>query len=304
MRAARHNWARASPTHNSMARRLGSAPNRRILDHPVKHVGCHPLCRKGLRIPGVGVNQMTLWEEFLAERRILRNLAPLSLRFYEACGREFAAILPLPTKAGILSSIEAMKGRGLRTGSINGRLRGLRAYCHWLASEGQAPLVKVPMLKAELRLLPVLSEAQMAALRTYRPVGAVQTRCHVAALICLDTGLRCAEILGLELEGIDWDSSTLRVLRKGRRESLVPLSSEGRRILWKWCRHRTEGLVFGTRTGLPWSPRNFERGLRQLGEQLGLAAFIRTFSGTRSPAIGFAKAGMFTSSPGSLITHR
>ena len=26
--------------------RLGSAPNRRVLDHPVKHVGCHPLCRR------------------------------------------------------------------------------------------------------------------------------------------------------------------------------------------------------------------------------------------------------------------
>src|SRR6516225_4335966 len=46
MRAARHNCARASPTYNSVARRLGSGPNRRILDHPVKHVGCHPLCRR------------------------------------------------------------------------------------------------------------------------------------------------------------------------------------------------------------------------------------------------------------------
>jgi hypothetical protein len=43
----------------------------------------------------------------------------------------------------------------------------------YLGAEGHIPaLVKVPMLKCEVKLLPVLSEAQMASLRTYKPVGA------------------------------------------------------------------------------------------------------------------------------------
>jgi integrase/recombinase XerD len=232
-----------------------------------------------------------LWAQFLADRRILRGLSPETIRYYKAVGHEFNSILPVPTRTGILSAIEAMLARGMKPISINTRLRGLRCYCRWLLAEGHIPApIKITLLKVEERLLPVLTESQISSIETYRPPGRVMARTRVAALLGLDCGLRAAELLGIRHSDIDWEASSIVVLRKGRKQTRVFISSEARRVLYRWAHGLSGEFIFGTRTGLRISTRTLERDMTALGQAVGIPGLYPHLL-RHSYACAFLKAG-------------
>lgn len=54
------------------------------------------------------------------------------------------------------------------------------------------------------------------------------------------TGMRRAEVLGLDLDDIDWETATLRVLGKGNKERLVPMHPDLEVILRSYLADRVE----------------------------------------------------------------
>ena len=103
-------------------------------------------------------------------------------------------------------------------------------------------------------------------------------RAHAIALVCLDTGCRVKEVLGLRFNDLDLDAMVLRVLGKGRRERLVPFSPELRRVFFRWIEsekrnrrmvHHDE-LVFGTRDGLRLRYDNVRRDYQKLLNHAGI----------------------------------
>jgi len=104
---------------------------------------------------------------------------------------------------------------------------------------------------------------------TYAPKGWAQLRTWTLAVLLLDTGLRIAEALRLERDQIDLDAMVLRVVGKGERVRLVPISIEGRKALFRWMSRSEARYVLGTKQNRQWSRRNAYRDLTALCRSLG-----------------------------------
>jgi site-specific recombinase XerD len=86
----------------------------------------------------------------------------------------------------------------------------------------------------------------------------------------LDTGLRIDEALGLERKHVNIDAMYLRVMGKGARERLVPISTEGRKVLYRWMSRSDSALVFTTRNDGRVSYRNAYRDIKVLCAMIGV----------------------------------
>src|SRR5262249_38696983 len=155
----------------------------------------------------------------------------------------------LDSKQAVVQRIADLRERGVSPISINSYLRCLNAYFMWLHTEHSKPLLKIPKLKEEQKILGTLTQEQRQRLIMFRPDSATQTRTHIAALLILDGGYRISEVLGLPYENVDLDNLVVKVRGKGNKHRLVPLSTDMRKLLYRYAvKHSGPGrLLFGTR---------------------------------------------------------
>jgi integrase len=170
-----------------------------------------------------------LFDQFLQERRYLKNVTEPTLVWYRVAFRNWQALHPacdpppLPTKATLQQFVIALRDRGIRPVTCNTYIGAMNAFCRWLSEEGHVrERVKLGKLRVERRLLTLLDEAQMRALIGFKPKTFRQVRVHLATLLILDTGLRISEALHLLASDIDFDNLVLKVFGKGQKERLVP----------------------------------------------------------------------------------
>jgi site-specific recombinase XerD len=216
---------------------------------------------------------MELFDRFLQERTYLKAVSPETLRYYQCMRQAFQPILANPTKNGMLDRIQALRANGLSATSVNTYLRGLKAYVRWLHQEELLKeAFKVQFLRTESKVLATLNPEQMARLIAFRPKGVNQTRTHTAALLMLDGGYRVSELLGLPLEGCDFDNLVVKVRGKGNKQRLVPMSMDMRKVLYRYAaKHSGPGrLLFGTRNNTLVTVRNFERDFKAIGAKLSI----------------------------------
>ncbi len=87
-------------------------------------------------------------------------------------------------------------------------------------------------------------------------------------------GLRRAEALGLRLTDFHWQTQTLRVMGKGRRERDLPLSQPVRKALKAYLRERPpvdSDTLFITRRGVPMTEKVIRAMIRRWCKRAGLA---------------------------------
>ena len=105
----------------------------------------------------------------------------------------------------------------------------------------------------------------------YRILEACQTRlekCLVTVLF--DTGCRIGEVLGLALDGIDWEQGFIHVVRKGGREADVNISQKGLDALREWLegRQSRSKQVF-----MDWGRNDVWQLFKALGKRAGVPDF-------------------------------
>ncbi len=240
----------------------------------------------------------------MLDRKCLHNVSPQTINSYCGAWKAFQpfvepAIANCTIREGVKQAVESRLGRGLKPVSVNSYLTGIRAFVGWLVEEGVlAQRPKITLLRFERKVLETLAPAQVKALLGFRAAGANQTRAHTVACLALDTGLRISEALALRRTACDLDNLVLRVLRKGNKQQLVPISFEMRKILWRWLARHTpagipqDGLVFGTRNNTRVTNRNALRDLKQIGAKLGLTG-VRVSPHTlrHTFAVSYLRAG-------------
>jgi integrase/recombinase XerD len=195
------------------------------------------------------------WERFYEEGCYLRNWTPKTQRYYRQCWDTWGKLLtdPVDIKAVVIQ----LRKSKLATITINGKLRGLNAFLHWMGSESRADL-----LKEDRKPLVLFSPEQIHTLLSPPPRLVRESRVALALAVVSDTGLRADEVLSLRREDVDIHESLLRVQKgKGRKGREVPISSNLRKRLLPWVRQEGTWL-FETRTGRPWSYRNSLRDLK------------------------------------------
>jgi site-specific recombinase XerD len=129
-------------------------------------------------------------------------------------------------------------GRGLERGTVARKLVAVRGLFDHLRRRGEVeanPAELLPNPKRGSRLPRVLSAEQMRDLLDRIPArGPLELRDRAMLEIAYSAGLRCGEIVGLDLDSIDFDSETVRVRGKGRKQRLVPLGEPAQRALRRY----------------------------------------------------------------------
>jgi integrase/recombinase XerC len=120
----------------------------------------------------------------------------------------------------------AAHAAGLGARSIQRRLSAVRTFYEFLLREGcctQNPAQEVRAPKLEKRLPTTLDPDQMARLLEFRADDSLSARDKAIMELFYSSGLRLAELVGLDLAAIDLADRTVRVLGKGSKARVVPI---------------------------------------------------------------------------------
>ena len=230
-------------------------------------------------------------DRFLQGLRTERRLSPHTSSNY---GRDLAALLDYCQAQGIASwdaldtqhvrSFAAQcHRRGLAPRSIQRRLSAVRSLCRFLIREGELksdPVADVQAPKARKRLPTTLDADAMARLLEFRSDDRLGVRDKAIMELFYSSGLRLAELLGLDLVDLDLRDRTVRVLGKGRKTRIVPVGRHAVTALTQWLKERSalaavdETAVFVGVNGRRLGPRIVQRRIARWARLQGLPEHV------------------------------
>lgn len=200
------------------------------------------------------------------------NKSPQTLRLYGQTLRDFASFLTrsgLPTDptltdpAHVRAYLTDQLDRGLSAKTARSRYSFLSVFYRWMQDEDERddnPMAKVRPPKLDETDPPMVTDEQYAAMLKACSGRDIDDRRDMAIIMLLEaTGLRRAELAGLQLDDLNLRDGTVTTMGKGRRERTVPFTRETGVALDRYLRERARrryaksGAVFLARTG-PMSP--------------------------------------------------
>jgi site-specific recombinase XerD len=172
------------------------------------------------------------WRRSLAARRV----SPATIDTYGTAVAQLADFLHehgMPETVGAIRRehveafvLDVLNRRAPATG--HNRFRGCQAFFRWAIEEGEIKASPMEHMKP-----PRLPEAPVAVLRDAELRKLLETcerdrsfigrRDEAVLRTLLDSGIRRAELLGLQLPDVDLDRGLLRVTGKGSRTRVVPI---------------------------------------------------------------------------------
>jgi integrase/recombinase XerC len=130
---------------------------------------------------------------------------------------------------------------GLQPRSVQRRLSALRTFFGFLMREGllaSNPGVDVRAPKAGKRLPHTLDVDQMGALLALKPQGPLGVRDLAMMELLYSSGLRLAELVGLNVPDLHLADRTVRVTGKGSKTRIMPVGTQAVAALKLWLRER------------------------------------------------------------------
>jgi integrase/recombinase XerC len=214
-------------------------------------------------------------------RRYMGTERRLSAHTDASYARDLAALVKYCDKSGISDwarldpqQVRAFAAHahaaGLGPRSIQRRLSAVRSFYEFLLRERPAELsrdarrgarvranpaqgVRAP--KSARRLPQTLDADQMARLLEIPRGDVLSTRDRALMELLYSSGLRLAELVGLDLASLDLKDRTVRVLGKGRKSRIVPVGRAALKALRGWLQERAalarsdEAALFVGRNG-------------------------------------------------------
>ena len=158
----------------------------------------------------------------------------------------------------IRSFLARLHREGLKKSSAARKLASLRTFFRYLCREGivaanPAQLLLSPRL--ERRIPAHLDEADVARFVAVEGGADADVRARAILELLYATGIRCAELVGLDLPEVDLEGRFVRVLGKGRKERVVPFGAPAQKALRDYLpvrarwRPRTDALFVNARGG-------------------------------------------------------
>jgi integrase/recombinase XerC len=208
-----------------------------------------------------------------------RNMSAHTIRNYRSDLEQFLEYFsppetdpPPPGEIDVLAIREwlgSLYDRELDVMSIRRKLAAVRSFFQFLLRDGvitlnTARLVRTPKAAKRLPKVPTQEETNTLLDRvdTVEAESAWPERDRAILEVLYGCGLRVAELVGLNLEDIDFAERWMRVRGKRRKERLVPFATKASTALEKWIAHRPAAAgaaVFVTRKGARLSDRTVRR---------------------------------------------
>jgi integrase/recombinase XerD len=227
-------------------------------------------------------------EDFLTELQLADGLARTSLaamrhdlrQLERFSGRELVAL----TEPDLHAFVAHLNGRGVRNAAMSRQISSLRRFYRWAAREGacadiaaklRAPRVPPPFPKA----LPPRRTRQLLETRPDTLSARELLRNQAMLELAYGSGLRAAEVCALRTQWLDLGGAVVKVLGKGSKERVVPLSEpcvDALRLYLEQARpaylagRRATDAVFVTRLGRAMSPRSFLDVVKKTARAAGL----------------------------------
>ncbi|HEX5788406.1 MAG TPA: tyrosine recombinase XerC [Woeseiaceae bacterium] len=197
-------------------------------------------------------------DRFSRHLALERRLSPLTCQHY---GRDLDTLAAWCAGAGIASwdavdsghiraFAAALHRQGLSSRSIQRRLSAVRTFYRYLRREKkvrQNPAETVSAPRGKKRLPGNLDADTMARLLDIKGDAPLVVRDRAMLELLYSSGLRLAELIGLDAGDVDLADATVRVTGKGNRERVVPVGRYAVQALTEWNRRRGEFAPAGER---------------------------------------------------------
>jgi integrase/recombinase XerC len=147
---------------------------------------------------------------------------------------------------------------GLKKVTASRQLASLRTFFRFLCREGvleRNPARPLLSPRLERRIPARLEELDVATLLDVPEEGDAALRARAILELLYATGIRCSELVGLDLPEVDFEARMVRVRGKGSKERLVPFGAQAGRALEAYLpargrtRPRGEALFVNNRGG-------------------------------------------------------
>jgi integrase/recombinase XerC len=223
---------------------------------------------------------------FLSSLRFERRLSRHTISAYERDLEAFASFCQKEGVAG-LDALDAYHvrsfaaeghRRGLSPRSIARRLSALRSFLRAEVEHGRlkanvASNVSAP--KPRRRLPVTLDADQVAKLLEESGDDALGLRDHAMLELFYSSGLRLAELVGLELNDLDFADQTVRVTGKGNKTRILPVGRHALEAIRQWLPVRVgmaakeEAALFVSRNGRRLAARSVQARLARWARARG-----------------------------------
>jgi site-specific recombinase XerD len=218
-----------------------------------------------------------------------RNLSPKTVSTYGGAMQRLATGLPERCRKDAaeitrddLREYFARISQTRTAGGVSVDYRALQQFFKW-ADEVEEEITPNPMAKMRPPVVPepitrVLRKEEIKALRKVCEGRDFMSRRDLAIVsLLLDTGIRRAEITGLEVDQVSTDRREAEVMGKGRRGRIVPFGYQTARALDRYQRirksHRNahlSGYWLGDRSGGVMTVDGMDHAIRRRGHEAGI----------------------------------
>lgn len=193
--------------------------------------------------------------------------------------------LPSFKRSDIVDFIDRLRSKGYSASSICRMISSIKGLCKYLIIENivqEDPAENLQSPKKWERLPKALSISDVKSLLEKSgkegPHNPAAVRDYVMIELLYSSGLRVSELVSLRLEDIHFDAGFLRVVGKGSKERIVPVSMRALEKIKNYMkRERTEILkkktsacLFVTNRGGPMTRQRFWQTIKKTGRQLGI----------------------------------
>lgn len=155
---------------------------------------------------------------------------------------DLAAVLAAADLTALRSWLAGQQRRGMSRATLARRAAAVRTFSTWAAGAGHLPTdvgARLRSPRADKHLPTVLAvddTARLLAAAEERAHGddPVHLRDWAALEMLYATGIRIAELVGLDVGDVDHRERTVRVVGKGDKERVVPFGAPAQRALGEW----------------------------------------------------------------------
>lgn len=181
----------------------------------------------------------------------------------------------MPDKAKLNQFIIGQRAAGNSPVTVNIALRSFNAFLNWAYKNGHLPELKMKKLPVEKKVMRVFDDKHFQRLLSFRPSDSYEHRTMAIIETLADTGLRIQECLTIEISNMDFDNLLMKVMGKGKKERIVPMSLELRKTLYQFIhKHRhtkfTSPYLFCASSGQAVTYRNTYRAVAIIFKRMGL----------------------------------
>ena len=213
-------------------------------------------------------------EQFLTVKKI-DGLSAKTLKNYREMLGTFIRQVDKATSKITVDDIRDYLGyldreRHLCNNSIQTHINVLRSFFGWTTMEGitkRNPMLKIKSLKIDrLNSRHALTPEELERLRD----ACVSYKDKALVEFLVSSGCRLGEVVGIQLDDIDWRARSVTVMGKGGKARTVYFSVRAKLMLEEYLRQRKGGTALFASHRVPYGPlgpRAIQKVLQQIGER-------------------------------------